>query len=376
MQTGDVSNMDLTGGDDLESYAYTMNADLGLFNQLLQMVDGDWSDSIKGICDHMLRRFNALGVSLNVFDKNYQEFIFFTYSTTKHSETILSNNGIEISSDTAIDVIKSIYEVNKKILEPSVFNGEELLELARGYSDFNEERAVKILRELNVKTLSTVPVLNANNSFKCSIHIFTDRILNDSDKLLIHEYSAQLNVALEIVFLVRELYIKATHDSLTKLFNHKQGLILLNREIARIQRNRQPLSIAMLDLDHFKDCNDRFGHHAGDDVLRFISKLLTESMRKCDIISRYGGEEFLLVLPDTELKKAVDVIKRVKSSIQKHVFNFSDTKYSITASFGVIEYDPDKNLSGDLLIEGADALLYRAKSEGRNRISFDDGNDG
>lgn len=376
MQTGDVSDMDLTGGDDLKSYAYTMNADLGLFNQLLQMVDGDWSDSIKGICDHMLRRFNALGVSLNVFDKNYQEFIFFTYSTTKHSETILLNNGIEISSDTAIDVIKSIYEVNKKILEPSVFNGEELLELARGYSDFNEERAVKILRELNVKTLSTVPVLNANNSFKCSIHIFTDRILNDSDKLLIHEYSAQLNVALEIVFLVRELYIKATHDSLTKLFNHKQGLILLNREIARIQRNRQPLSIAMLDLDHFKDCNDRFGHHAGDDVLRFISKLLTESMRKCDIISRYGGEEFLLVLPDTELKKAVDVIKRVKSSIQKHVFNFSDTKYSITASFGVIEYDPDKNLSGDLLIEGADALLYRAKSEGRNRISFDDGNDG
>lgn len=376
MQTGDVSDMDLTGGDDLKSYAYTMNADLGLFNQLLQMVDGDWSDSIKGICDHMLRRFKALGVSLNVFDKNYQEFIFFTYSTTKHSETILLNNGIEISSDTAIDVIKSIYEVNKKILEPSVFNGEELLELARVYSDFNEERAAKILRELNVKTLSTVPVLNANNSFKCSIHIFTDRILNDSDKLLIHEYSAQLNVALEIVFLVRELYIKATHDSLTKLFNHKQGLILLNREIARVQRNRQPLSIAMLDLDHFKDCNDRFGHHAGDDVLRFISKLLTESMRKCDIISRYGGEEFLLVLPDTELKKAVDVIKRVKSSIQKHVFNFSDTKYSITASFGVIEYDPDKNLSGDLLIEGADALLYRAKSEGRNRISFDDGNDG
>lgn len=371
MQTGDMSDMDLTGGNNLEGYAYTMNADLGLFNQLLQMVDGDWSDSIKGICDHMLRRFNALGVSLNVFDKNYQEFIFFTYSTTKHSETVLSNNGIAISSETAIDLIKSIYEVNKKILEPSVFNEDELLELARIYPDFSEERAVKLLRELNVRTLSTVPVLNANNSFNCSIHIFTDRTLNDDDKLLIHEYSAQLNVALEIVFLVRELYIKATHDSLTKLFNHKQGLILLNREIARIQRNRQPLSIAMLDLDHFKHCNDRFGHHAGDDVLRFISQLLSESMRRCDIVSRYGGEEFLLVLPDTDLKKAVDVIKRVKSSIQKHVFNFSDTKYSITASFGVVEYDPDRHLSGDLLIDGADALLYRAKSEGRNRISYD-----
>ena len=371
MQTGDMSDMDLTGGNNLEGYAYTMNADLGLFNQLLQMVDGDWSDSIKGICDHMLRRFNALGVSLNVFDKNYQEFIFFTYSTTKHSETVLSNNGIAISSETAIDLIKSIYEVNKKILEPSVFNEDELLELARIYPDFSEERAEKLLRELNVRTLSTVPVLNANNSFKCSIHIFTDRSLNDDDKLLIHEYSAQLNIALEIVFLVRELYIKATHDSLTKLFNHKQGLILLNREITRIQRNRQPLSIAMLDLDHFKHCNDRFGHHAGDDVLRFISQLLSESMRRCDIVSRYGGEEFLLVLPDTDLKKAVDVIKRVKSSIQKHVFNFSDTKYSITASFGVVEYDPDRHLSGDLLIDGADALLYRAKSEGRNRISYD-----
>jgi diguanylate cyclase (GGDEF)-like protein len=375
METDDLSNMDLTGQDNLEGYTFAMNADLGLFNQLLQMVDGDWSDSIKGICDHMLRRFNALGVSLNVFDKNYNEFIYFTYSTTRHLETILADNGIEINPETALDVIKGIYEVNKKILESSVFNGEELLELAKVYSDFDEERAVKILRELNIKTLSTVPVLNSNNSYKCSIYIFTDRSLTDSDKLLIYEYSTQLNVALEIVFLVRELYIKATHDSLTKLFNHKQGLVLLNREIVRVQRNKQPLSIAMLDLDHFKDCNDRFGHHAGDDVLRFISKLLSESMRKCDIISRYGGEEFLLVLPDTDLKKAVDVIRRVKSSIQNHVFDFSDTKYCITGSLGVVEYDPDKHLSGDLLIDGADALLYRAKSEGRNRISFEGGND-
>jgi diguanylate cyclase (GGDEF)-like protein len=371
METDDLSNMDLTG----QGYTFAMNADLGLFNQLLQMVDGDWSDSIKGICDHMLRRFNALGVSLNVFDKNYNEFIYFTYSTTRHWETILADNGIEINPETALDVIKGIYEVNKKILESSVFNGEELLELAKVYSDFDEERAVKILRELNIKTLSTVPVLNANNSYKCSIYIFTDRSLTDSDKLLIYEYSTQLNVALEIVFLVRELYIKATHDSLTKLFNHKQGLVLLNREIVRVQRNKQPLSIAMLDLDHFKDCNDRFGHHAGDDVLRFISKLLSESMRKCDIISRYGGEEFLLVLPDTDLKKAVDVIRRVKTSIQNHVFDFSDTKYCITGSLGVVEYDPDKHLSGDLLIDAADALLYRAKSEGRNRISFEGGND-
>ena len=126
----------------------------------------------------------------------------------------------------------------------------------------------------------------------------------------------------------------------------------------------------MLDLDHFKKCNDRFGHHAGDEVLRYISKLLSESLRKCDVISRYGGEEFLLVLPDTDLKKAVEVTKRLKNSLQNHVFNFSDTKYSITASFGVIEYNTDRHLNNELLIGEADEYLYRAKHEGRNRICY------
>jgi diguanylate cyclase (GGDEF)-like protein len=375
MQTGDLSDVDSKRGETIENYPSIMNADLGLFSQLLQMVDGDWSDSIKGICDHIRQRFKALGVSLNVFDKNYDEFIYFTYSTTRHSETILSNNGIDISSQAALDVIKSIYEVNKKILEPTVFKGDDLLELAKVYSNFDKERAVKVLKELNLQTISTVPLMNSNSSFKCSIHIFTNRDVNDNDKFLINEYSAQLNIALEIVFLVRELYIKATHDSLTKLFNHKQGEILLDREMIRVQRNKHSLSIAMLDLDHFKKCNDRFGHHAGDEVLRYISKLLSESLRKCDIISRYGGEEFLLVLPDTDLNKAVEVTKRLKHSLQNHVFNFSDTKYSITASFGVIEYNTDRHLNHELLIGEADQYLYRAKHEGRNRICFNESQD-
>jgi diguanylate cyclase (GGDEF)-like protein len=354
-----------------QAYPTYKNADLGLFNQLLQMIDGDWSDSINGICDHIQTRFNALGVSLNVFDKNYNEFIYFAYSTDRHSESILASNGITIRSEMALDVIKSVYEINKNILEYSEFSGNKILELTRVFSNVDEERVRKVLTELNLKTISIVPLLDANNSFRCSFHIFTSRSITENDRALIEEYTDQLNVALEIIFLVRELYIRATHDSLTKLFNHKQGIILLNRELIRIQRNGSPLSIAMLDLDHFKKINDRYGHHAGDEVLKHVSTLLTEGMRKVDIISRYGGEEFLLVFPDTDLNKSVEVLKRLKESIQSHVFNDSGNTYSITASFGVAQYHAEQHTDAACLIEEADKYLYQAKDEGRNRICYE-----
>jgi diguanylate cyclase (GGDEF)-like protein len=169
---------------------------------------------------------------------------------------------------------------------------------------------------------------------------------------------------------VRELFIKATHDGLTRLLNHKQGEILLKAEMERVRRNRQPLTVVMMDLDHFKNVNDTYGHRTGDMVLQTVGALLTKGLRKCDIISRFGGEEFLLGLVDTDLEGALEVTRRLKDSIQFHDFSAGDGRFTVTVSMGVIAFDALRHTGVDRIIGDADDKLYHAKNNGRNRIVY------
>jgi len=364
-----MDNIDINY-DPLGKNRYQMDADLGLFNQLLQMVDGDWSDSLQGICDHILTRMDALGVVLSVFDKSYDEFIYIVYSIKKEADEILTHNKIKITTKTTLNILKTIYKKNENILEQGILSGDVLHELAKTNFDYDDDRTSIILKDLNLKSVIALPVISDKKDFSCFFHICTDREVNDVEKELFDEYINQLNIATEIIFLVRELYIKATHDGLTKLFNHKQGEILLGNEFERVKRNKQPLSLVMLDIDFFKKVNDKFGHQAGDEVLKYIGNLLSESLRRCDIISRYGGEEFMLVLPDTELKSTFEVIDRLKDTIQNHKFVFSNSEYSVTSSFGLVQFDEKEHKNPGALINDADKKLYEAKNKGRNRIEF------
>ncbi|HOO70239.1 MAG TPA: GGDEF domain-containing protein [Spirochaetota bacterium] len=345
-----------------------MDADLGLFYQLLEMVEGDWSDSIEGICKHIRERFSAQAVFLSVFDRNYNEFIYITFSISNDLRNFISEKGFVLSRESALDIIKKVYLKKKNILEYGIFEGSALLELTSIYLDDNKKEAKNIIRETGMKTVVAIPDLDASGDYVCYFHILTNRLVENNEKTLINDYLTQLHVALEIVFLVRDLYIKATHDGLTKLFNHKQGHILLGKEIDRVQRNKQPLSIAMVDIDFFKKINDRHGHQAGNKVLEYLAELFSATLRKCDVISRYGGEEFLIVLPDTGKLGACEVIKRLKDSIENHAFIFNGRKCSVTASFGLCQYDRVKHHDALALIKDADEYLYRAKQNGRNRI--------
>ncbi|MCW8949722.1 MAG: diguanylate cyclase [Sedimenticola sp.] len=164
----------------------------------------------------------------------------------------------------------------------------------------------------------------------------------------------------------RTLRWMMVRDSLTGLFNHATIMERLNNSFALAQRQSSHLSVAMIDLDHFKQINDTYGHSTGDRVLAGFSRLLCERLRGSDVVGRYGGEEFLVVLPDTTLEHAELVIEEIRLVFAKTRFTANGELFSVTLSAGVADFPRVGSASG--LLDAADIALYKAKEQGRNRI--------
>ena len=160
---------------------------------------------------------------------------------------------------------------------------------------------------------------------------------------------------------------QAIRDGLTGLFNRRYLDETLELEIAQARRQGHPLSVVMLDLDHFKQVNDTYGHPAGDEVLKSLGALLREDSREGDILCRYGGEEFCLVFPNMPLAAAMARVDLWRQKFSARVIRFGDFSMQVTFSAGVASY-PEHGAHRDELIERADAALYRAKHLGRNRV--------
>jgi diguanylate cyclase (GGDEF)-like protein len=168
------------------------------------------------------------------------------------------------------------------------------------------------------------------------------------------------------LFASREAFAHlATHDALTGILNRRAILEQLSHEIARTRRQGSELSIGMLDIDHFKKVNDTYGHQTGDDVLCEIARIITESLRPYDSIGRFGGEEFLLILPIESDADPATPFDRLCTRIAGHRFVTRSGIMSVTSSIGV-EYS-NGDASADHMLASADAALYLAKREGRNR---------
>lgn len=164
------------------------------------------------------------------------------------------------------------------------------------------------------------------------------------------------------------LHKKATHDSLTGLLNHEEIFSLLDKELARSERDGVCVSIIMADIDHFKIINDTYGHMAGDVVLRIIAQKMQSMMRRYDSIGRYGGEEFLVILPECCRECAVAFAERLCSWISNEKLNTPEGLIPVTISLGVAENDIDAGRDGATLVKAADKALYKAKQNGRNRV--------
>ena len=193
---------------------------------------------------------------------------------------------------------------------------------------------------------------------------------NAYDNVLVSTIARELGGALRMATLVEESRWMATTDLLTGLLNRRAFLESTGREVARTKRYNDALSVILLDVDHFKHINDRRGHAAGDMVLAAVGKLLNRALRTCDIVARWGGEEFVLVLPSTALDGAAQVAERVRELLEScEIEDGNGDRIPVTASFGVASYTAGETL--EQVVDRADRAMYLAKSGGRNRVVCD-----
>lgn len=165
-----------------------------------------------------------------------------------------------------------------------------------------------------------------------------------------------------------ELYDQATRDSLTGLWNRAAIIQTLDTELARASRVGSSLAIVMADIDHFKQVNDTYGHLAGDAVLREAAQRMSSILRKYDSIGRYGGEEFLIVIPGCQFDDSLAVAERLREAVSNEPYTLFDANCRTTASFGLAwNHFPDST-DANLLLRRADGALYSAKRHGRNRV--------
>lgn len=160
----------------------------------------------------------------------------------------------------------------------------------------------------------------------------------------------------------------STKDALTNLYNRRYFTEVLNREIGNARRYEKDLSFCMVDIDFFKKVNDTYGHVAGDSVLRDTAELLMKTIRSNDIACRYGGEEFAVILPNTDMDASKILGERFRRAIEEHDFKFESTLIKVTVSVGLAFYDRREDLSSLQFVEMADSALYQAKTRGRNKV--------
>jgi len=180
--------------------------------------------------------------------------------------------------------------------------------------------------------------------------------------------AGQFAIQFQKVVLYKKVEESSITDSLTEVSTRRYFLERFSQEIRRSMRHKKSLSFLMLDLDHFKETNDRFGHLVGDVILKEVADILKSNLREIDIIGRYGGEEFAIVVADTGKDGAFQVAGRIREGIEAGIFKAYDEVLSTTASIGISVF-PDDGVDIDSLIESADKALYKAKESGRNRVS-------
>ena len=169
------------------------------------------------------------------------------------------------------------------------------------------------------------------------------------------------------------LYRMATLDRMTGLYVHHYFQERLSEEIKRVGRSNVSLTLLMADLDHFKNINDTYGHYQGDIVLKGTAKIIQQNIRGFDIASRYGGEEFAIILTETDIDEAYIIAERLRKKMEATVYSDDLTNINITISIGLAQYNSKIDKSGVDLIKRADSALYAAKRHGRNRtVKFEE----
>ena len=243
---------------------------------------------------------------------------------------------------------------------------------------------------LKIRSVMCTPLISRGNILGAIyVENRSERNLFEEDDLeLLENFAALAAVSIENTVLIEDLDARveartndlaranvrlhelSITDSLTGIFNRHHFFDLAEKELLRAERHQRHLSVVMIDLDHFKKVNDEFGHQVGDQVLQAVATRIHKNIRTIDIFGRYGGEEFVLLFPDTDLSSATKMAERLLALISAQPIDTQQGQVQVTISLGVAGHDPAKRITLDTLLDCADQALYDAKKAGRNQISI------
>jgi diguanylate cyclase (GGDEF)-like protein len=225
------------------------------------------------------------------------------------------------------------------------------------------------------ETYHRITDLGSTNGTLVNGELITEVILNDGDKIEIGDHLFRFDMLDEIDReFQQQIHRLLAHDELTGLLTSKSFFSELRRESSRAEAESRPFCVLMMDLDHFKEVNDTYGHLVGSKTLEVTGRVIKEALRAGDVAARFGGEEFAAFLLDANYAQGIVAAERVRAALEQHEFSASrmdspgvETTHRITISIGVAAY-PDDATDPIQLVELADSALYRAKRSGRNRI--------
>jgi len=231
---------------------------------------------------------------------------------------------------------------------------------------------LRAAREQGYRAFLAVPLIAQDRALGCmNLYLNAPHVLDSDEIQLLSTFASQAAISIENARLFEETRQLAITDELTGLANHRHFYQQLAREVRRAQRYKRPLTLMMLDLDHFKGYNDRYGHLAGDHALRETAEVLRRNARDVDILARYGGEEYAIILPETDLNQAAFQAERIRAAVATHAFRGKESspQGDLTVSIGVATLTPGMRKI-EQLVHDADQALYRAKGQGRNRLEL------
>ncbi len=237
------------------------------------------------------------------------------------------------------------------------------------YEIVENSNGKEVIEDLNVlKSRIVIPISYANKIIG-GIAIYHKNPSRFDTSRVLEIILQELKVLMRIKWLYSETKYLAITDGLTGLYNRRYFQQTLDREFARSKRYKNPLSIALFDIDHFKNVNDTYGHQFGDKVIAEISKIIRNSLRKTDYVARYGGEEIVLILPETPIDQTKIPIERIRVKIQDYKFVYAEKIVHVTISCGLAGIEPDVATYEDLIFR-ADKALYESKRNGRNQTTI------
>jgi diguanylate cyclase (GGDEF)-like protein len=260
-------------------------------------------------------------------------------------------------------------------VDPAVLNGDSLERLMMGGTVWVAEdlpgqhfRLDVVIGQFVPKHVAFIPLRYQEQHIGLCVLVSSQPFKRDFTLMESRNFVNHATPFLHNRTLIRRLEQVAAIDELTGMLNRRYGMKRLNEEFERARRHTVPLSVAMVDLDNFKKLNDTFGHQCGDYVIRDLARAMEETLRVSDFTMRYGGEEFLVVLPGASVSDAVKILDRVRRSVESRVLPFGAYEIRYTFTAGVCSYPAPAVDAPEILIARADRALYVGKRAGKNRV--------